>query len=143
MQVSPYDEPAIEPDDLLIRRVNPVQHVVYDSNRNCERLSSKAMSPSSGPDDGMSVDVEKLIIENGWNPAQFVTTPVFTGSVAFQASTARALGLRIGFEPLMNNICHGEVWGAKDRPNYFTKGQQTALLKGSHWYVSIPDVEIC
>ena len=53
MMVIPYDEPEIEADRSIIRRINPVQHVIRDDNRNCRRISSKAFKPSSGVNAGM------------------------------------------------------------------------------------------
>lgn len=95
--VEPHDHPEILDADTLIRRVNPVHHVVSDENRNCLRLSSKLMKPQGG---GMSVDHERSILEEGKDPVAFVRTPVFVGAVQFQAPDARAVSLRIGYDPV-------------------------------------------
>lgn len=139
--MEPYDEENIDDDDLVIRRINPEHHVVWDDDRSCNRVSSKAFSPSSNGDGGMSVDIEQLMIGAGIDPRQYVTTPEFTGSVSFPARTARELNLVVGYEPLENNPYHGEVWNPL-RPQYFTGGQKRKLQEGSIWYVEIPDVEI-
>jgi len=139
--MEPYDENQINSDGVVIRRINPQQHIVWDENRGCSRISSKAFSPSSGPGDGMSVDIEQLMISDGIDPRQYVTTPVFTGSVAFSAGAARALGLLVGYDPVPPNPYHGEVWGGS-RPNRFSRRQKEGLAEGSCWYVKLDGVEI-
>lgn len=141
LSAAPYDEALINADDLIIRRIDPVQHIILDQNRNCRRISSKAYKPSSGPDAGMSVDIEALIVAAGVVPQAFVTTPKFTGSVSFAASAIRALGLWVGYEPIPGNPHHGEVWG-NPQANKFTSAQNRALTAGAQWYVQIPNVEL-
>jgi hypothetical protein len=137
--MEPYDEKAIAPDDLIIRRIDPFQHIVTDENRKCRRISSKAFSPSTNG--GMSVDIEKLILAAGLDPRQYVTTPKYIGSVAFSAGSARAAKLFVGYDPLPENPFHGEVWG-NPRPDRFTGTQKKKLAAASEWYVQIPGVEI-
>lgn len=139
--MEPYDDEKIEASHTIIRRINPIQHVVWDKNRDCRRVSSKAFTPSSGENGGMSVDLEAMIVEDGVDPREYVITPDFTGSVAFSADDARALDLWIGCDPLPNNPYHGEVWGSS-RPNRFTKTQKKGLQTASTWYVPIGGVEL-
>jgi len=139
--MEPYDENEISAGDVIIRRINPRQHVVWDENRSCSRISSKAFSPSSGPNDGMSVDIEQLMLSDGVDPRQYVTTPVFTGSVAFSAGSARALGLLVGYDPLPTNPYYGEVWGGS-RPNRLSQRQKKGLAEASRWYVELDGVDI-
>lgn len=144
----PYDEKSIGGDDRIIRRIDPVQHIVPDSNRGGSRISSKAFQPSSGPAGGMSVDLEALMLEADVIPRDFVTTPRFRGSVSFTARVARDLGLRVGYDPITGgagvepNPYHGEVWGSSARPNSFSNGQKKGLQRASGWYVQLPDVSI-
>lgn len=141
----PYDEPAILGEDLILRRINPEFHLTLDKNFNDRRVSTQAFKPS---DDGswMSVDIEKLIVADGKDPKEWVTTGSFTGAVSFQAASARALGLKIGFDPikehptLPDNPYHGAVWGPK--PHCISHGLRKKLLKSSTWYVEIPGVAI-
>lgn len=139
--MEPYDESQINPDDKIIRRINPEQHVVWDDSRGRPRISSKAFSPSSGQNGGMSVDIEQLLLADGVNSREYVTTPVFTGSVAFSAGAARALDLQVGYDATPSNPYHGEVWG-KDRPNRFSRPQKRGLAEASCWYVELDDVDI-
>ena len=69
----------------------------------------------------MSVDVEALIVSAGFIPQNYVTTPVFTGSVFFTAAAIRDQGLRIGYDPIPENKFHGEVWGPASKPNTKTR----------------------
>ncbi|QND60412.1 hypothetical protein [Mesorhizobium huakuii] len=137
--VEPHDHPEILDADTLIRRVNPVHHVVSDENRNCLRLSSKLMKPQGG---GMSVDHERSILEEGKDPVAFVRTPVFVGAVQFQAPDARAVSLRIGYDPVEGNPYHCEVWGTPPRADKFTAAQEKTLLNTCGWYIPIEGVEI-
>ena len=148
MAVDPYDEPEIEGEDVIIRRVNPNQHVYLNENTGKLRISTKLFSPSNAPKGGMSVDILKLIEDAGLDAHEFVTTPVFTGSVCFKANDARTVGLVIGYDPIQNvpnvedNPYHGEVWRTDGNPNKFTRTQQKALIEASEWFVELPSVEI-
>ena len=134
MVTAPYDEPVIKPDDLIIRRINPEYHLVPDSNRQCDRISSKAYSPSSGLDSGLSVDIESLIVAAGLQPQQYVVNPIFTGAVVFAAKDIRSLGLWIGYEPLAGNPHHGEIWGpTPSRHHKFTRTQKDGLAAAASW----------
>jgi len=145
--VEPYDEDEIDDQHRIIRRVNVKQHVVWDKNLNKNRLSSKLYSKSSGLTEGMSVDIEALIVAAGEDPVEYVTTPVFTGSVVFQAGKARALDLMVGYEPIIDeegfpdNPYHGEVW-LKTAKKQFSSSQKDGLAKAASWYVEIDDVEL-
>lgn len=108
----------------------PRFEVIADSfERNLQILADhfmaalKVFSPSSEPNGGMSVDIERLMLADGVDPREYVTTPVFTGSVAFSAGAARALGLIVGYDPIPTNPYRGEVWSA-DRPNRFSRQQR-------------------
>jgi hypothetical protein len=146
-EVEPYDEPRIADTDTIIRRINPEHHVVPDENRGVWRVSSKAYGKSSGPKLGMSVDIEALIEADGVNARSFVTTPVYTASIAFRAETARAVDLIIGYEPIIDvpglpdNPYHGEVW-TREPSKRFSKSQTAALASSAWWYVELPGVEI-
>ncbi|MGK9042774.1 hypothetical protein KXS05_20605 [Rhizobium sp. SA279] len=140
-KVVPHDHEEIDNDDFLIRRIDPRQHIVQDDNLNCRRLSSKAFQPSSEDGGGMSVDIEKLILADGIDPATYVTSPKYVGSIRFSAEAARSASLLVGYDPLSDNPYHGEVWG-ENKPNRFSRTQQRAICTASNWLVQIPNVEI-
>lgn len=132
-EVIPHDHPEILGDHIVIRRISEKQIVVDGGQR---RISSIAFKPSSGPNGGMSVDLESFIIAQQLDPRAFVTTPVWMGSVCFRAGDLRADTLKVGYDPLPDNDCHGEVWGATKRP------QWRRLQRLAVWYVQIDGVEI-
>lgn len=144
----PYDEREIGNDDIIIRRIDPRQHVVWDHDRNCERVSTKAFQASTKLNSGMSVDIEKMIQRDGINPREWVTSPRFKGSVFFLAEVARNLGLRLGYEPVeadgnvAANPYHGEVWGPEEKPFKFTQSQQKGIHAAVEWYVELEGISI-
>lgn len=148
MPVEAHDDPKIGTEELLIRRINPVEHVVKDENIGGYRLSTKAFSSSSEAPYGMSVDSLGLMVKAGINPKDFVTNPKYTASVQFTAGAARAANLWVGYDPLDEdgsnpaNPYHAEVWSQPNPAQRFTKGQQRALMKACEWFVEIPEVKI-
>lgn len=147
MSVVPYDEKRIGPDEIIIRRINPDQHVIWDENKQTRRISTKAYNKSSTSTAGMSVDIESLMIEQNVTPKVFVTTPIYTGSVAFTAQSIRKINLWVGYDPIRNvagipdNPYHGEVW-AKTQKKNFSDAEKTGLAKLASWYVKLPDVDL-
>ncbi|MEM1141427.1 MAG: hypothetical protein AAGI88_02485 [Pseudomonadota bacterium] len=147
MSVEPYDEEEIVDDDVIVRRVDPEQHVIWDSNTNRNRISSKLYSKSSGVNGGMSVDIERLIIHAGIEPAKFVTTPKHVGSVWFTAQDVRAFDLMVGYDPIENvaglqdNPFHGEVWTRRPSRR-FSNQQRRGLAGAAEWYVQLDETDL-
>ena len=84
----------------------------------------------------MSVNLQKLIEENGSDARQHVTSPYWMGSVRFEAGALRQEDFQVGFHPLPENLFHGEVWGQ------FTTPQRRRLQALATWFVEIPGVMI-
>lgn len=141
MIVEPYDDPSIDNDDLLVRRINPEQHVVEDGNTGELRLSSMAFKASSTGSEGMSVDLKSEIEAGGNIAEEYVIDPKYLGAVEFPANVPRDVDLIVGKEPIPGNPFHGEVWriGTSHR---FTKAQQKALQNGCRWLVEINGVTL-
>lgn len=139
--VEPHNCEKINNDHLLIRRIVPSEHVVDDENRNCRRLSTKAIQPSSTVKGGMSIDLHYELTAAKLNPANYVTSPKYVGSIQFSANIPRSNNLFVGCDPIPGNPYHGEVWGSK-RPNRFSKSQQKAILNAATWLVEIKGVKI-
>lgn len=133
-EVTPHDHAEILNQHLVIRRISG-NHIITDGAGQ-RRLSSMAFKPSSGPNGGMSVDIEHFIAAAGRVPREFVTTPEWMGSVSFFVGEVRAQALRVGYDPLPENDFHGEVWGAR------TRSQWRQLQAIATWYVEIPDVAL-
>jgi hypothetical protein len=132
--IIPHDHPDILNDHTAIRRISERQ-IVIDANGQ-RRISSIAFKPSSGLNGGMSIDLERFIIESKLDPRAFVTTPFWTGSVCFGVGVLRGEMLQVGYDPLPDNKFHGEVWGATKRT------QWRRLQELASWYVPIPGVHI-
>ena len=133
-QVIPYDCGGIKGIDGVIRRISK-EHIVPDGNGG-KRISSMAFKKSSGPNGGMSVDLERLIVQAGLEPREYVTNPRWMGSVRFTASALRKEELMIGRDPLEDNPYHGEVWGN------FTSSKVKRLQRLVEWYVVIEGVRL-
>lgn len=134
-EVIPHNHKGILPKDGIIRRVSELQ-VVFDPKINGRRLSSLALKPSSGLNGGLSVDLQRQIEEAGLDAKTYVTTPRWTGSIRFDAAQLRAEEFLIGYDPLLDNPYHGEVWGS------FTKIKLTKLFQLCKWFVPIENVVI-
>jgi hypothetical protein len=148
--VIPYDEEQIENDDVIVRRIDSVNHIIPDGNRNIRRISTKAFRPSTDQKyPGMSIDVPKLIEAENIDPKKFITNPKYIGSVSFKAEAVRRQALMIGFDPvqsvpsLEDNPYHGQIWKLDTVNPKFSRELQKWFLKNADWYVEIPDVELC
>lgn len=134
-ELLPHDHDGIGACDGVIRRISEKQIVADSEGR--RRISSKAFKPSTSPNGGMSIDIEKLIIEAKLDPRAYVTTPRWTGSVRFVVGELRNEGFMVGFDPLLpENPFHGEVWGK------FTRPQVRRLQELAVWFVTIPEVKL-
>lgn len=132
--VTPHDHPGIEPEDGVIRRVSPKLHVVWDPKIGGNRLSSIAFKPSS--DSGMSVDLERQILDAGLDVHHYVTTPTYTGSLRFQVGALRGKSFQVGFDPTTDNPYHGQVWFARSKAN------EKTLRTLCEWFVKLDGVAI-
>lgn len=121
-RVLPYDDADIRSDDNLIRYFSELQYVEDKKSPTGRRLSSGIFSPSSVPNHGMSIDIEKLIIESGRESLSNV--PDNLGAVFLETGKVRDLGFKVGKNPIKENPYHGEVWWQGPR---FPKGKQRAL----------------
>lgn len=133
--VIPHDHVGILQDDWVIRRI-PEKQVIFDPKINGKRISSMAFTPSSGINGGMSVDLQKQIEEAGRDAREFVTSPVWIGSVRFQVGQLRAEEFKVGYDPSKRNLHHGEVWGN------FTASKKQKLRELCEWFIAIDNVSI-
>jgi hypothetical protein len=130
--IVPHNHAGVGPSDGVIRRISDNQ-IVTDKNGQ-KRISSKAFQGSSEPNGGMSVDLERSILEAGLDPKAYVTTPRWISSVRFEAGTLRSDGFLVGFHPIPENPHHGEVWGD------FSKAKKRRLQALCGWFVVIEGV---
>ena len=136
-KVEPHDHPEILADDVIIRRISRQQVVRGGDGRDV--ISSIAYQESSEDGEGMSVDIEKLIVEDGIDPKAFVMSPSWIGAVHFFAGFLRDEELKVGFDPIPpgdpdENPYHGQVWGK------FPKTKKQRLKLAAQWYVEAAGV---
>ena len=127
--VEPHDHEEISNDDSVIRRVT--EHHI-NRRTGAPKLSSMLFEPSSSGSKSMSVDIEKLILDEGADPATHVMQGPSVGAVKIEAGTLRAQELQVGYEPLPENLCHGGVWGS------FPRGKKKRLIEQSVFLVRPP-----
>lgn len=132
--VVPHDHQEILNTDEIIRRVSPY-HIVDDPKVvGGKRISSFLFEESSEPPGGMSIDLKRLIEEDGFDATTVVTVEPHIAAVLLLASDFRTSGFRVGYDPLPHNLYHGEVWGN------FSKGRQRTLLRTCSWLVPVPGI---
>ncbi len=135
-EVIPHDHAEIGSADRIIRRISEQYRVVDQKASSGFRVSSMAFQASTEGNRGMSVDLEPSILEAGLDAPRFVTQPPFIGSVWFEAGYLRSETLQVGYDPLDDNVHHGEVWGN------LTRGRRNRLLKTAKWYVEMQGVDL-
>jgi hypothetical protein len=110
--VVPHDDAGLRGDSLLVRHINPEQHLYFDENLNRTRIASSAFSATNGdPYNGMSVDLTQLLEEADRPHSAMV--PSGFGAVSLRVSDVRELGLQVGSDPIAENPFHGQAWGVK------------------------------
>jgi hypothetical protein len=135
-QVVAHNHPGILANDGIIRRVSHQQTTPDEKVVGGWRISSMVFKASSGPNGGMSIDLQTQIEEAGLDAREYVTNPKWVGSIRFQAGELRGEGFQVGYDPLPDNPYHGEVWGN------FSKSQQARLRAICIWFVPIDGVAI-
>ncbi len=131
-----HDNPTIADSSLLIRHINPEEHVVPDENLGGRRIGSNAFSATSGdPDHGVSVDLGQLLEEQGLALSAMV--PHQFGAVSLKVGDVRSLSLAVGSDPETFNEFHGQVWGVK---NSGLRRRLHNLVIG--WVRELPDVAL-
>lgn len=98
-----------------------------------QRVSTAALDPSSKERDqyrGLSIDIESFIVEDGLDPLAFVSTPQFTGAIAFTVNAFRSRSFLVGYDPRAENPYHGAVWEAENSGSRFTRGTKKSLAEG-------------
>jgi hypothetical protein len=141
----PNDDVEIAPDSLLIRHICGLSnHVIWDDNRNCRRISTAAFSASSDdPRYGMSVDIGQFLMAANL-PLDAMVEPGF-GAVSLRVGPVRSTGLFVGADPiprdnaegLKENPYHGQVWGVKS-PSHRRKLHKLV----EDWVLKLHDVAL-
>jgi hypothetical protein len=120
-------------DDYLIRKIPAVPHIVGPTGkRRISKSAFSASSPSVDPEEGMSTNVERLILAGGGSLEGFA--PEFPALGRLKVSDAKALGLTVTFAPLDDDPTHCQVLGVKE-------GHRKKLLKAATFPRKPADVE--
>lgn len=111
------DDPNVPDDSLLFRRVPAdVNHIVWDDNRSCWRVSSQAFRNFSKDTPAFSVNLECVLNELGLEPTSVVLDQTKYGLVAIPARLVRQHNQAVERQPEPNDPSHGHVVGAKPKP---------------------------
>lgn len=124
-RVLPHDDPTINDEDGLLRRIPPWDAPIDKQGQ--RRLSSGLFSPSSIPNYGISVDLERDQRAGGIDPLAIL--PEGYGLARLTAGQIRAVGLKVGKSPTEDNPYHADIWRL-DGPR-LKKSQLNALKRGA------------
>lgn len=132
--VLPHDDPRIENDDWILRKIDPDKHIVYDPKSPTNyRVSSAAFSESSrnrSRHGGMSIQIEKLVVDvvslvgSGW------------GLLRIHVGSLRGQPYLVGSEPLPGDVAHGNVW----HPPAGKPGKPLKILHLNNEWLICPDL---
>jgi hypothetical protein len=110
------DDPTVPDDSRLFRRVPAdANHVVWDENHSCWRISSQAFRNFKGRD-VFSVNLECVLQELGHEPATVAQDTARYGLVALPARLVRAHNQAVERAPEEKDPSHGHVVGDKSKP---------------------------
>lgn len=109
----PLDDPSVEDDHDIWRRVHPSQ-IVYDSNLQRSRATSGAFQ-DSGDGSPTSVLIAKMVLESGRSATDVLTGIVGEGVVRIAAGDAREKGILIHIEEDDGEKAHAYLVGKKTR----------------------------
>jgi hypothetical protein len=136
-RVIPHNHEQLVEADVVIRRISPQWVVIEHDGR--KRLSSQAFEASSDGT-GVSLDIEKLIVEQGQQPAQYVTSTKHPAAISWPVGALRGgeADCFVGYDPLPENSAHGAAWPkSKLKSNRSKKIIATAV-----WLVPMPGVDV-
>lgn len=139
--VIPYDDDEIQSGDGLYRYIDPENHLVDDENKGRKRVSSGAFSESRGPNapyGGMSVDLERLMVEAGVSYMSRLINNDW-GVVRLFVGELRELKCQVGRDPIEadprqgieENPQHGLVWGIQKKLR--KKNSKKKIMNGFDW----------
>jgi hypothetical protein len=121
------DDPSVQDGDDLWRRVpHTPQHIVWDGNRGCHRVSSAAFDD----DDGEPMSV--VLAAEAGDPGVMLRGHEGYGVVAVQVAVARSRQQIIVRDPLPEQPAHALVVGRK------TDSVRRTLARAARWVVRPP-----
>jgi hypothetical protein len=113
--VVPHDHAQIFNEDVILKRVSQ-QHLVEVSDGQY-RLSTAIFSQSSDKYRGSSINILKIIEDLGEDVEAYCRERgKIVGAIALSAGAIRGEDGLVGFEPLDDDLAHGEIWNIKGKP---------------------------
>lgn len=135
------DDSTILDDERLIRRISK-EYLDYDKATGKPKLnpitgeftvtSAAFQTPSKGRGN-LSIDIEKPMLADNVNPADFVITGNFIAAVTLTAGQVRHAELSIAKVPQDENPYHGEVGRSED--GRISRSKSRELKKNCAWLV--------
>jgi hypothetical protein len=104
--VPPVDDPAIENEDRLLRRIHP-NHIVPDD------IGGYRVSRAAFGDSQLSIDIHSILLAAGLNENECVRAYDGYGLVSITAGLARQQQQLVYKDPTPQNPAHGIVEGKK------------------------------
>ena len=140
-RVIPHNHPQILDNDWVIRLVfigknEPPVDLKFPEGK---RLSLTVWEPSSGVNEGLSVNLQSLIFTGGLESPEKYSKPA---SIMMNVGDIRRLGFEVGYDPVKDdpkipdNPYHCQIWGAS------TRGERNQLKNISQWLVPLAGVSI-
>ena len=102
----PVDDPAIENEDGLLRRIHP-NHIVPDD------IGGYRVSSAAFGDSQLSIDIHSILLAAGLNENECVRAYEGYGLVSITAGLARQQQQLVYKDPIPENPAHGIVDGKK------------------------------
>jgi hypothetical protein len=121
--VLPHDHAEIPADFHVIRYISPRD--LHPESDAITRIGSGAYSEST--EGGMSVVIEEWVVAAGLDPLKYAKDPTY-GARRIRVGDLRALGLKVGWDPLPENQHHGAVWGIGNGSKMKRKVRDCAAL---------------
>jgi hypothetical protein len=113
--VVPHDHAQILNEDIILKRVSQ-QHLV-EVGDGLYRVSTAIFSQSSDKYRGSSINILKVIENLGEEVEAYCRRRGETvGAIALTAGAIRDEEGLVGFEPLEDDLAHGEIWNIKGKP---------------------------
>lgn len=144
-QILPHDDPDLQGEARMLRGISK-QHIVYDANYGCQRLSSAVFRNKPNRQGYLSFNSQRCIESRGEDPIRYMMGGAWLGVVSMTVAQFRtydpaeqpADAWKIGMVPLLDeqppDPCHGAVWGS------ISESKANHIRRAVDWLVEVPDV---
>lgn len=124
------------------------QHIVFDANHNCQRLSSALFRNNPRRQGYLSFNSQRCVEARGEDPSGYMRSRGWIGVVSMSVAHFRTFDpaeqaadrWKIGMVPLLEeqppDPCHGAVWGT------ISEGRANHIRRAVNWFVEVPGVTL-